>query len=65
MKHQLTFQDNQSDKFWNIETSGNTFTVTYGKSGTPGQSQTKNFDSVEKCIQEATKLLTEKLKKVI
>ncbi|EMO52053.1 WGR domain-containing protein [Leptospira noguchii] len=63
MKHQLTFQDNQSDKFWNIETSGNTFTVTYGKSGTPGQSQTKNFDSEEKCIQEATKLLTEKLKK--
>ncbi|EMO80249.1 WGR domain protein [Leptospira kirschneri str. 200801774] len=63
MKHQLTFQDNKSDKFWNIETSENTFTITYGKSGTPGQSQTKNFDSEEKCIQEARKLLTEKLKK--
>nr|WP_244894529.1 WGR domain-containing protein [Leptospira alexanderi] len=63
MKHQLTFQDNKSDKFWTIETSGNSLTVTYGKSGTSGQTQTKTFDSESKRIQEASKLLAEKLKK--
>ncbi|TGN01136.1 WGR domain-containing protein [Leptospira yasudae] len=63
MKHQLIFQDESSDKFWNIESSGNSFTVTYGKSGTAGQTQTKTFDSEETCLKEAEKLLKEKLKK--
>ncbi|EMK24431.1 hypothetical protein LEP1GSC008_3942 [Leptospira kirschneri serovar Bulgarica str. Nikolaevo] len=27
-------QRRQSDKFWNIEVSGKSFTVTYGKAGT-------------------------------
>ncbi|EMN40800.1 WGR domain protein [Leptospira interrogans str. L0996] len=43
MNHQLTFKDDKSDKFWNIEVSGNSFTVTYGKTGTSGTSQTKTF----------------------
>ncbi|EMP81234.1 hypothetical protein LEP1GSC162_0178, partial [Leptospira santarosai str. CBC1531] len=30
MKHHLTFKDDKSDKFWNIEVSENSFTVTYG-----------------------------------
>ncbi|MGQ2850716.1 WGR domain-containing protein, partial [Leptospira interrogans] len=38
MNHQLTFKDDKSDKFWNIEVSGNSFTVTYGKTGTSGTS---------------------------
>nr|WP_139357217.1 WGR domain-containing protein [Leptospira alexanderi] len=34
MKHNLVFKDGKSDKFWNIEVSGTSFTVTYGKTGT-------------------------------
>lgn len=63
MKHSLTFKDNKSDKFWQIETVGKSFTVTYGKTGTTGTSQTKTFESEEKCLKEAEKLLNEKLKK--
>ncbi|OCC27624.1 Uncharacterized protein GNX_3918 [Leptospira interrogans serovar Canicola] len=63
MNHQLTFKDDKSDKFWNIEVSGNSFTVTYGKTGTSGTSQTKTFETEETCIKEAQKLLSEKLKK--
>lgn len=63
MKHQLIYQDATSNKFWNIEAAGNTFTVTYGKIGTNGQTQTKSFDTEEKCLKEAQKLLSEKLKK--
>ncbi|WP_061246360.1 WGR domain-containing protein [Leptospira interrogans] len=63
MNHNLTFRDDKSDKFWNIETSGNSFTVTYGKTGTAGTSQTKTFETEETCIKEARKLLSEKLKK--
>ncbi|MDI7173764.1 WGR domain-containing protein [Leptospira santarosai] len=63
MKHHLTFKDDKSDKFWNIEVSENSFTVTYGKTGTSGQTQTKSFDDEKKCLKEAEKLLAEKLKK--
>ncbi|UML84054.1 WGR domain-containing protein [Leptospira interrogans] len=63
MNHKLIFRDDKSDKFWNIETSGNSFTVTYGKTGTAGTSQTKTFETEETCIKEARKLLSEKLKK--
>lgn len=63
MKHQLTYQDGSSNKFWNIEAEGNSFTVTYGKIGTSGQTQTKTFDTEDKCQKEAQKLLSEKLKK--
>ncbi|AXR68486.1 WGR domain-containing protein [Leptospira mayottensis] len=63
MKHHLTYKDDKSDKFWNIEVSGTSFTVTYGKTGTAGQTQTKTFGSEEECQKEAEKLLNEKLKK--
>ncbi|HTU21133.1 MAG TPA: WGR domain-containing protein [Gemmataceae bacterium] len=57
------FSDAKSHKFWNIEVSGSSFTVTYGKIGASGQTQTKNFASVEKAQAEADKLIHEKLKK--
>lgn len=63
MKHYLTFQDDKSDKFWQIEVSENSFIVTYGKTGTSGQTQIKTFDDKEICLKEAKKLLSEKLKK--
>lgn len=63
MNHYLTYQDDTSDKFWQIKIQENSFTVVYGRRGSAGQSQTKTFDSVEKCQKEAEKLLTEKRKK--
>ncbi|AOP36164.1 molybdate metabolism regulator [Leptospira tipperaryensis] len=63
MKRELIFRDETSDKFWNLESSGLSFTVTFGKTGTAGQTQTKTFDSEDKCRKEAEKLITEKLKK--
>lgn len=63
MEHKLLFKDSKSDKFWNIKVTGKSFTVTYGKTGTTGTSQTKNFDSKEKCLKEAEKLFNEKIKK--
>lgn len=47
IQHHLIFKDGKSDKFWNVEVSGKSFTVTYGKTGTAGTSQTKTFDSEE------------------
>jgi uncharacterized protein (TIGR02996 family) len=60
-----TFQysDAKSHKFWNIEVSGDTFTVTYGKVGARGQTQTKSFPSPEKAQQAADKLIAEKVGK--
>ena len=63
MKKQLTYKDDKSDKFWSIETNGNSFTVTYGKAGTSGASQTKTFKSEYECENEAEKLVKEKMKK--
>ena len=63
MKRHLEYNDDKSYKFWKIETAKNTFTVIYGKVGTKGQSKTKTFESVEKAIIEAEKLIKQKLKK--
>jgi predicted DNA-binding WGR domain protein len=63
MKHYLTYKDSKSDKFWQIEVAGKSFTVTYGKTGTAGTSQTKTFENEEKCLREAEKLLNEKVRK--
>ncbi len=54
------FSDAKSHKFWNIEVTGTSFTVTYGKIGTNGQSQSKTFATPEKAQSEADKLVREK-----
>jgi uncharacterized protein YfeS len=57
------FQDEKSDKFWRIEYVGNAYAVNYGKTGTTGKYQLKEFDSPEKCEKEAQKLIASKTKK--
>jgi uncharacterized protein (TIGR02996 family) len=54
------FSDAKSHKFWTIDVQGSAFTVTYGKVGTAGQTQTKSFASAEKAQAEADKLIREK-----
>lgn len=55
--------DAKSSKFWNIELSGNSHTVTYGRTGTDGQSLTKTFPSEEGARKDMEKLLREKMGK--
>ena len=57
------FSDSKSHKFWNIDVQGNTFTVTYGKIGAAGQTQTKTFANANAAQAEADKLVKEKTKK--
>ena len=54
------FSDAKSHKFWSIAVEGNAFTVTYGKIGTAGQTQTKSFPTPDKAQAEADKLVREK-----
>jgi uncharacterized protein (TIGR02996 family) len=55
--------DGTSRKFWNIAVKDKTFTVTFGKIGTKGQSQTKTFKDAATAQAEADKLIKEKTKK--
>ena len=57
------FEEGTSSKFWEIALEGESFTVRYGRIGTDGQSQTKDFDSEEKAEKEYNKLIQEKQKK--
>ena len=57
------FKDEKSDKFWRIECAGNDFVVNYGKTGTTGKYQIKEFDTREDCEKEAQKLIASKVKK--
>src|SRR5436190_8729649 len=60
-----TFQysDEKSHKFWNIELSGTDVTVTYGRVGSAGQTQTKAFKDAAAAQKEHDKLVKEKLAK--
>jgi uncharacterized protein (TIGR02996 family) len=59
----FTYSDAKSHKFWNIELQGNAFTVTYGRQGTAGQTQTKTFPGAAAAQKEHDKLVKEKLAK--
>ncbi len=63
MTTHLEYKDEKSAKFWKITVESNTHRVTYGKIGTDGQSKTKTFESAEKALQEAQKLIKAKTKK--
>ncbi|MCJ1907484.1 DUF4240 domain-containing protein [Planococcus ruber] len=52
-----------SNKFWKIKVQGNMFIVSYGRIGTQGSINTKEFSSEEHCLREANKLIQSKLKK--
>jgi uncharacterized protein (TIGR02996 family) len=59
----FTFSDQKSHKFWNIDLQGSAFTVTYGRQGTAGQTQTKTFADAAAAQREHDKLVKEKLAK--
>ncbi|MVM36870.1 WGR domain-containing protein [Spirosoma sp. HMF3257] len=63
MLHYFTFTDDTSNKFWQIETNDSRLTVTFGRIGTVGQHQQKTFETVDRCQEEASKLIREKTRK--
>lgn len=52
-----------SSKFWQISHAGTDVSVTFGRIGTQGQMQLKQFPSEQRAQQELHKLVAEKLKK--
>jgi uncharacterized protein (TIGR02996 family) len=57
------YRDGKSDKFWNIDLRGDRFTVTFGRAGTAGQTQTKQFADADKARAAHDKLVAEKVAK--
>jgi predicted DNA-binding WGR domain protein len=62
-KREFQFQEGSSDKFWAIDLKGKSFTVEFGRTGTVGQTQTKDFASEADAQKASEKLIAEKIKK--
>ncbi len=56
----FVFQDDKSDKFWEITIADVDVTVRYGRSGTDGTSLTKSFADESAAEKHAAKLIAEK-----
>jgi len=56
------FQDDRSDKFWRIESAGTDFAVQWGRTGTIGKYQVKEFDSTAECEGKVAGLVASKVK---
>src|SRR5262245_50178037 len=57
------FTEGSSNKFWEIALAGKSFTTTYGKIGSTGQTTIKKFKSDADAKKEHDKLVAEKVKK--
>ena len=57
------YQDEKSHKFWAVEQQGNELHISWGKVGTQGQSQVKNFADAAAAEKAELKLIAEKTKK--
>ena len=63
MKRAFIYKDEKSHKFWCIDYSGYDFSVNYGKSGSIGKFEIKEFETEEECLKQAEKLIRSKEKK--
>jgi predicted DNA-binding WGR domain protein len=63
MKRNFINQEELSDKFWNIEYSGTTQKIAFGKTGTKGRETVKELADEKECIRESEKLISQKIKK--
>ncbi|GAB0667565.1 hypothetical protein BT09F20_05540 [Escherichia coli] len=61
MKKRFIYHDEKSNKFWWIDYEGDSLAVNYGKVGSIGKFQTKEFDNEEQCLKEASKLIAAKM----
>jgi predicted DNA-binding WGR domain protein len=60
---QLEFMEGSARKFWRVQQAGTDVTISFGRIGTRGQTQVKQFSSAARAAQELEKLVAEKLKK--
>lgn len=63
MNLRLFYEDEKSNKFWEIKAVGNRKEICFGKNGSEGQKKIKEFDSPEVAFKEAKRLATEKKNK--
>jgi predicted DNA-binding WGR domain protein len=63
MKQYFINQKDDSNKFWTIEQVQNSYKVQWGKIGTEGRTNSKEFVDEEECKSEIAKLVKEKLSK--
>ena len=59
----LRFEGGTSHKFWRATLRGAELSVSYGRVGSTGQTNLKQFESAERASREMDKLVTEKLNK--
>ena len=59
----LEFEEGTSSKFWRARVEGKTLYVNYGKIGSAGQTQVKDFGNGDAAQKEYDKLVREKRKK--
>ncbi|MDI7226778.1 WGR domain-containing protein, partial [Leptospira santarosai] len=57
MKYFMTCKDDGSNKFWYMKVDGISFTVTFGETGTTGETYTKSYESEEACLKEVKRKL--------
>jgi predicted DNA-binding WGR domain protein len=62
-RREFEFAEGNSNKFWTVWVEGTTMHVHFGKIGTNGQKQQKEFGSEAEANAAAQKLITEKTKK--
>lgn len=62
-KRYFEFSEDNSHKFWEISSDGNSVTTRWGRVGTDGQSKTKEFADEASANKEYEKLVAEKTKK--
>jgi predicted DNA-binding WGR domain protein len=62
-RREFQFVEGSSRKFWAIELNGSSFTLNWGRIGTSGQTQTKEFASDAEAGKQYEKLVAEKVKK--
>lgn len=56
------FVDDKSAKFWEVDVIAESVEVKFGKIGTNGQTQIKDFETPDEALKHAAKLVHEKLK---
>ncbi len=56
-------QEGEANKFWNVETDGATYSITFGKIGTQGRQSSKILADEASCEAEVAKLIANKTKR--
>ncbi|HYG38959.1 MAG TPA: DUF4240 domain-containing protein [Cytophagales bacterium] len=63
MKRKFINQTGDSNKFWTIEQFDKKYLVHWGKLGTEGRSNEKDFPTIDECSKEIKRLIKEKIAK--